>query len=53
MSQEENIKLNQTVPAANDDDDEQPAVDKKKKTLKDVVLEGLEEKGKGKDCWLW
>jgi hypothetical protein len=25
----------------------------KKKTLKDVVLEGLEEKGKGKDYWLW
>ncbi|CRK89407.1 CLUMA_CG003157, isoform A [Clunio marinus] len=24
-----------------------------KKTLKDVVLDGLEEKGKGKDCWLW
>lgn len=24
-----------------------------KKTLKDAVLEGLEEKGKGKDCWLW
>lgn len=24
-----------------------------KKTLKDVVLEGLEEKGKGTDYWLW
>lgn len=24
-----------------------------KKTFKDVVLEGLEEKGKGKDAWLW
>jgi hypothetical protein len=25
----------------------------KKKTLKDVVLEDLEEKGKGRDAWLW
>lgn len=24
-----------------------------KKTLKDVVLDGLEEKGRGKDLWLW
>ena len=24
-----------------------------KKTLKDVVLDGLEEKGRGKDSWLW
>lgn len=24
-----------------------------KRTLKDVVLEGLEEKGKGTDYWLW
>lgn len=24
-----------------------------KKTLKDVVLDGLEEKGKGNDHWLW
>lgn len=24
-----------------------------KKTLKNAVLEGLEEKGKGKDMWLW
>jgi hypothetical protein len=24
-----------------------------KKTLKEVVLEGLEEKGSGKDAWLW
>lgn len=24
-----------------------------KKTFKDVVLEGLEEKGNGKDAWLW
>lgn len=24
-----------------------------KKTLKDVVLEDLEEKGKGRDAWLW
>lgn len=24
-----------------------------KKTLKDVVLDGLEEKGMGKDAWLW
>lgn len=24
-----------------------------KKTLKDVVLESLEEKGSGKDAWLW
>lgn len=24
-----------------------------KKTLKDVVLEGLEDKGKGRDMWLW
>ena len=24
-----------------------------KKTLKDVVLDGLEEKGSGKDAWLW
>lgn len=24
-----------------------------KRTLKEVVLEGLEEKGKGTDSWLW
>lgn len=24
-----------------------------KKTLREAVLEGLEEKGKGKDSWLW
>lgn len=24
-----------------------------KKTLKEAVLEGLEEKGRGKDLWLW
>jgi hypothetical protein len=24
-----------------------------KKTFKDVVLQGLEEKGSGKDAWLW
>jgi hypothetical protein len=24
-----------------------------KKTLKEVVLESLEEKGSGKDAWLW
>ncbi len=24
-----------------------------KKTLKDAVLEGLEEKGEGKGSWLW
>lgn len=24
-----------------------------KRTLKDVVLDGLEEKGSGKDYWLW
>lgn len=41
-------KLNQ-VPAAADD----VPVDPEKKTLKDVVLDGLEEKGKGKDHWLW
>lgn len=29
------------------------ATSEEKKTLKDAVLEGLEEKGKGKDCWLW
>lgn len=23
------------------------------RTLKDVVLEGLEEKGSGRDLWLW
>lgn len=23
------------------------------KSLKEVVLEGLEDKGKGKDLWLW
>ena len=33
------------------EEEKQPAIDKK--TLKDVVLEGLEEKGKGKDLWLW
>lgn len=32
--------------------DETP-VKKEKKTLKDIVLDGLEEKGKGKDAWLW
>lgn len=30
---------------------EQPAI--AKKSLKDVVNDGLEEKGKGKDMWLW
>lgn len=29
------------------------AVTTEKKTLKDIVLDGLEEKGKGKDAWLW
>lgn len=35
------------------DEEQQPAIVPEKKTLKDVVLEGLEEKGKGKDLWLW
>lgn len=39
-------KLNETTAA----DVEDPG---KLKTLKDVVLEGLEEKGKGRDFWLW
>lgn len=30
---------------------EQPA--NARKSLKDVVSDGLEEKGKGKDMWLW
>jgi hypothetical protein len=34
-------------------DENKPALEPEKKTLKDVVLEGLEEKGKGKDLWLW
>lgn len=38
-------KLNQTAAAS----EEVP----EKKTLKDVVLEGLEEKGRGTDYWLW
>lgn len=29
----------------------QPAIGKK--SLKDIVNDGLEEKGKGKDMWLW
>lgn len=37
----------------NNDDDAEVVNNESKKTLKDVVLEGLEEKGKGKDCWLW
>lgn len=28
-------------------------VTNEKKTLKELVLDGLEEKGKGKDAWLW
>lgn len=41
-------KLNQSAKAA-------LAVEAgaERKTLKDVVLEGLEEKGKGQDHWLW
>jgi hypothetical protein len=35
----------QNEPAAEVHDD--------KKTFKDVVLAGLEEKGGGKDSWLW
>ena len=41
-------KLNTTVTAA----DEAPEKGDKK-TLKEVVLDGLEEKGRGKDKWLW
>lgn len=41
-------KLNKAAAAAT----EVPA-SPEKKTLKDVVLEGLEEKGKGNDHWLW
>lgn len=37
--------------AMNDGNGEQPVVGKK--SLKDVVNDGLEEKGKGKDMWLW
>jgi biotin synthase-related radical SAM superfamily protein len=44
----ENIK----AEAAATDEERQPVLDKKK-TLKDVCLEGLDEKGKGKDSWLW
>lgn len=32
---------------------DEAATAEEKKTLRDAVLEGLEEKGKGKDCWLW
>ena len=39
-------KLNETAAAAVE-------VPDSKKTLKDVVLDGLEEKGRGKDFWLW
>lgn len=34
-------------------DEEAELANDSKKTLKEVVEEGLEEKGKGKDCWLW
>ena len=37
--------------AMNISNGEQPAI--VKKSLKDVVNDGLEEKGKGKDMWLW
>lgn len=40
------LKLNETPAAAVD-------VLADKKTLKEVVLEGLEEKGRGRDMWLW
>ena len=33
--------------------DETPTNEVERKTLREAVLEGLEEKGKGKDCWLW
>lgn len=39
--------------AATNGGDDVVASSEEKKTLKDAVLEGLEEKGKGKDCWLW
>lgn len=39
-------KLNGPADAAVD-------VSVEKKTLKEAVLEGLEEKGKGRDLWLW
>lgn len=32
---------------------EAPTNEAERKTLREAVLEGLEEKGKGKDCWLW
>lgn len=44
---------NHTEAAAPVDVEKQPTIEMNKKTLKDVVLEGLEEKGKGKDLWLW
>lgn len=47
-------KVNHTEPDPDPSEEEkQPAIKPNKKTLKEVVLEGLEEKGKGKDLWLW
>lgn len=40
-----NSKLNETAAVVEEVTE--------KRTLKDVVLEGLEEKGKGTDGWLW
>lgn len=39
-------KLNESAAAIVD-------VSADKQTLRDVVLEGLDEKGKGRDLWLW
>lgn len=41
-------KLNEAAAAA-----VEVPVNHEKKSLKDAVLEGLEEKGKGTDHWLW
>lgn len=41
------------TPLNNDEAEVANNENNEKKTLKDAVLEGLEEKGKGKDCWLW